>query len=62
MRNRDRFGAASPSTRGVIALHCSGSSGRQWRQLAEELGGRFRLGFWVTPKIREGVGKREFPV
>jgi pimeloyl-ACP methyl ester carboxylesterase len=41
MHDRGRFGAASPSPRGVIALHCSGSSGRQWRPLAEALGGRF---------------------
>lgn len=27
----------------VIALHCSGSSGGQWRRLAEALDGRFRL-------------------
>jgi pimeloyl-ACP methyl ester carboxylesterase len=27
----------------VIALHCSGSSGRQWRGLADTLGERFRV-------------------
>ena len=59
MRNRDRFGAASPSTRRVIALHCSGSSGRQWRQLAEELGGRFRF---LAPDLADhhAAGRGEF--
>ncbi len=27
----------------VVALHCSGASGRQWRRLGEVLGRRFRL-------------------
>jgi pimeloyl-ACP methyl ester carboxylesterase len=38
----------------VIALHCSGSSGRQWRQLAEGLGDRFSL---VAPDLY-GCGMR----
>jgi pimeloyl-ACP methyl ester carboxylesterase len=32
----------------VIALHCSGSSGRQWRRLAETLGGQYAV---VAPDL-----------
>lgn len=39
-----RAGAGAPATKPtVIALHCSGSSGRQWKKLASALGDRCRL-------------------
>jgi pimeloyl-ACP methyl ester carboxylesterase len=38
----------------VIALHCSGGSGRQWRHLAEALGGRFDV---IAPDLF-GCGAR----
>lgn len=33
----------------VLALHCSGSTGAQWRSLAARLGGRYRL---IAPELR----------
>ena len=39
----------------VIALHCSGSSGRQWQSLGEALGDRFAL---VAPELY-GCGTRD---
>jgi pimeloyl-ACP methyl ester carboxylesterase len=37
-------GASAPGKRpAVIALHCSGSSGRQWNKLAQRLGDRFNF-------------------
>jgi pimeloyl-ACP methyl ester carboxylesterase len=42
------------STAPVIALHCSGSSGRQWRHLSPALGHRFRV---IAPDL-VGCGAR----
>lgn len=45
---------ADPARPVVIALHCSGGSGRQWRHLAETLGGRFDV---IAPDLI-GCGTR----
>ena len=51
-----RTGAAAVDARPtVIALHCSGSSGRQWQPLGEALGSRFAL---VAPDLY-GCGTRD---
>jgi pimeloyl-ACP methyl ester carboxylesterase len=46
--------AASAAGPAVIALHCSGSSGRQWAQLGDALGERFAL---IAPDLY-GCGTR----
>ena len=43
-------GSAKPT---VIALHCSGATGAQWRQLGRDLGDRFTL---IAPDLI-GSGK-----
>lgn len=42
----------------VIALHCSGSSGGQWRRLADALGGRYRV---LAPDLHGYGGSAAWP-
>jgi pimeloyl-ACP methyl ester carboxylesterase len=59
----DGGGCAPRSAAPVIALHCSGADGGQWRKLAAALGPRYEMfapGFIGCPEIGHWSGERAF--
>jgi pimeloyl-ACP methyl ester carboxylesterase len=46
------------ATTHVVALHCSGSSGRQWQPLADLLGRRYSV---IAPDLFDGVSRGPWP-